>query len=113
MKLSTSALLLGLLAMPSVAFAEGPGTYTARGSNYSGSVVLTQTGASTWQVSWNIEGDRYDGTGVGDSQTLALSFSGKSGSGTALYRANASGGYDGIWAYRNDRKIGNETWTPR
>ncbi len=113
MKLATSALLLGLISIPSIVQAEGPGSYTARGSNYSGSVVLTQTGTGTWHASWNIEGDRYEGTGVGDGQTLALSFSGKSGSGTALYRANGSGGYSGIWAYRNDRKIGNETWIPR
>ncbi len=73
MKLSTSALLLGLVAMPGIVQAEGPGSYTARGGNYSGSVVLTQTGAGTWHVSWNIEGDRYDGTGIGDGKTLAFS----------------------------------------
>lgn len=113
MKPTTFGLVLGLLTMPMAAKAEGPGNYTARGSNYSGSVVLTQTGTGTWHVSWNIEGDRYDGTGVGDGRTLALSFSGKNGSGTALYRSNGSGGYTGIWAYRNDRKVGNETWIPR
>jgi len=113
MKFTTPALLLGLIAVPSVAQADGPGSYTARGGNYAGSVVLTQTGAGTRHVSWNIEGDRYDGTGIRDGKTLAFSFSGKNGSGTALYRANGSGGYSGIWAYRNDRKTGNETWIPR
>jgi hypothetical protein len=113
MKLFASALTVGLLALPLATWAEGPGSYIARGADYSGSVVLSQTGAGTWQASWNIDGDRYEGTGVGDGQTIALSFSGKSGSGTALYRANGTGGYDGIWAYRADRKTGKETWIPR
>ncbi len=113
MRLATAGFAIGLITAPVAAQAEGPGNYTARGSNYAGSVVLTQTGSGTWQVSWNVEGDRYEGTGVGDGKTLAFSFSGKNGSGTALYRANGSGGYSGIWAYRNDRKTGNETWIPR
>lgn len=107
-------LVLGcIVAGAPAAWAGGPGDYNAQGENYSGVAAITQTGKGTWRIRWEIGGETYSGIGIGDGRTLAFSFTGKSGSGTALYVENATGGYDGIWAYRPDKAVSIETLTPR
>lgn len=106
-------LLAGLLAASLPAWAVGPGEYTAQGDNYQGVVAITQTGKGTWRFNWIIGNERYEGTGVGDANVIAISYTSRSGSGTGLYVANAAGGYDGIWAGRNDRSVAGEVLTPR
>lgn len=106
-------LLAGLLVLALPAWAAGPGEYTAQGDNYRGTVAITQTGKGTWRFNWVIGNERYEGYGVGNSNVIAVSYTSRSGSGTALYVANRSGGYDGIWAGRNDRSVAAEVLTPR
>lgn len=106
-------LLAGLMAATTPAWAAGPGEYRAQGDNYQGVVAITQTGKGTWRFNWIIGNERYEGYGVGDSQVIAVSYASRSGSGTALYVSNSQGGYDGIWAGRNDRAVATEVLSPR
>lgn len=106
-------LAAGLLVASLPAWAAGPGEYVAQGETYQGMVTVTQTGKGTWRFNWIIGNERYEGYGVGDANVIAISFTSRAGSGTGLYVANSSGGYDGIWANRSDRAVSGEVLTPR
>ena len=109
------AVLFALLIGTTVAFAADPvGTYTVTGSNpsdgshYRGTVTVTRTG-DTYRVVWKIGNARYEGTGLGDKDFLAVSYASGHSSGLALYGADG-GNWDGVWTYAGSRKVGAETW---
>ena len=108
-----STLLAALIALAAPAWAEGPGDYRAEGDGYKGVASILATGKGTWRISWLIGGERYEGTGIGDGKVLAFSFTSKQGNGTVLYAANGTGGYDGVWAFRNDKTVSYEKLIPR
>jgi hypothetical protein len=105
-----AALLWSVIA----AFAADPvGSYEVQGQNpdgskYSGTVSVRQTG-QTYKVVWQIGNDRYDGTGIGNKDFLAVSYTSGKESGLALYGADG-GNWKGIWTYAGGTKIGAELW---
>lgn len=108
-----AALLAALIAAP--AWAGDPvGRYDVTGkdpgggSEYTGTVVVEKTG-DTYRVTWNIGGERYVGTAIGDSDGMAVSYRSKDQSGLALYGAKGDD-WQGVWTYSGGRQIGIEAW---
>ncbi len=99
--------------------AKGPGKYTVKGVNaeekstYSGTATITKTGENAWKVVSVIDGDKFDGYGIGDEDIIAVTFSGNGSSGVALYVAQDNGGYKGIWAFKGDSKVSAEELIPK
>ena len=106
-----------LLLFAQAAIADPVGQYTVQGTNpgsgspYRGSVTVEQTG-ETFKVTWVDGGEKYVGTGIGDKDFLAVSYTSGKDTGLALYGANG-GGWAGVWTYANGTKIGSEKWTPK
>jgi hypothetical protein len=102
-----------------VALAEGAGKYTISGthikdkSEYQGTATLTQTGHMTWEVVEDIGGDTFEGFGVGDGKTIAVTFATDGSTVVALYLANPDGSYTGIWADEGDKEVSRETLKPQ
>lgn len=120
MKPIVCLLLAGLLAgaVPARAWAEGPGRYDVAGANpggrgaYKGVAQLSQTGRETWHMTWKIGNESFDGFGVGDAKSFAVTFSSGRAQGIALYTAQPDGTYKGVWAGSTDPDAGTETLTP-
>ena len=97
--------------------ADPAGEYHAEGTNpggggaYRGTVSVTKTG-ETYRIVWDIQGQRYVGTGIGNKDFLAVSYRSGNETGLALY-GEESGGWVGIWAYQGGRNLGAERWRRR
>jgi hypothetical protein len=106
-------------AFSTAVLAEGPGKYTVSGTNirdkveYHGTATLTQTGHMTWEVVEDIAGDTFEGFGIGDGKTIAVSFATDGSSVVALYIANPDGSYTGMWADEGDKDVSTETLRPQ
>jgi exonuclease III len=106
-------------ALSTATLAEGPGKYSVSGTNvkdkseYHGTATLTKTGPVTWEVAEDIAGDTFEGFGVGDGKTIAVSFATDGSTVVALYVANADGSYTGMWADEGDKEVSTETLKPQ
>jgi hypothetical protein len=107
-----------LTVLASTAWAGDPvGRYQVQGTNpdgggaYSGTATVEKTG-DTYRVTWNVEGDRYTGTAIGNEKFIAVSYRSREQSGLALYGAEGDG-WEGIWAYSGGNQLGAEKWTRR
>ena len=106
-------------ALSIAALAEGPGKYSVSGTNvkdkseYHGTETLTKTGPVTWEFAEDIAGDTFEGFGVGDGKTIAVSFATDGSTVVALYVANADGSYTVIWADEGDKEVSTETLKPQ
>jgi hypothetical protein len=111
--LSTVAFLFGCGA----ALADPVGTYDCEGTNpgsgsgYKCSVVVERTG-DTYRVTWQVGGDRYVGTGIGNKDFIAVSYRSGNNTGLALYGPDGDN-WLGVWTYADGRQIGAEHWTRR
>ena len=105
-----AALLWSVVA----AFAADPvGSYDVKGQNpdgsgYTGTVTVTRTG-DTFKVIWQVGNEHYDGTGIGNKDFLAVSYTSGNVSGLALYGADG-GNWKGVWTYAGGTKMGAEFW---
>ena len=117
--LSRRLVLAGALAsslIPGLAVAQGPGQYTISGvdprsrESYSGTAQLTKTGEDTWRIVWRIGGQTWNGHGLGDGKVLAVNYSGQGASGVFLMIGKEGGGYEAVWSYTGDTKLGSEEW---
>ena len=103
-----------MLLAATAAFAEPTGEYRVEGTNpggggtYRGTVSVTKTG-ETYRVVWDIQGQRYIGTGIGNKDFLAVSYRSGNETGLALY-GEEGGSWVGIWAYQGGRNVGAERW---
>ena len=108
---------LSLLALSATAIADPVGRYLVEGAEpggggaYTGTVTVDKTG-DTYRVTWEVGGERYSGTGIGNKDFIAISYTSKSESGLALYGADGQN-WKGIWAYSNGRQLGTEAWVRR
>jgi hypothetical protein len=101
------------------ALAEPVGQYEVSGTNpgntsstYHGTVAVQRTG-DTYQVVWVIGGARFTGTGIGNSNFLAVSYRSRNLNGLALYAGQQDGSWQGIWTTDGGTAIGTERWQPR
>jgi hypothetical protein len=111
------AALAAFLLTLTVAMADPVGEYVvegtdaANGNAYSATVTVERTG-DTYRVTWLVGSTRYDGTGIGDKNFLAVSYRSGNVTGLALYGAKGDG-WEGIWAYAGGRRLGTEVWQRR
>ena len=103
------------LALSAIAASADPvgkyqvsGTNPGNGSAYSGEVSVQRTG-DTFKVTWTVGGKRYDGTGIGSSDFIAVSYRAGNDTGLALCAQDGEG-WKGIWAYAGSQKLGTEVW---
>jgi hypothetical protein len=87
---------------------EVTGTNPGSGSSYTGQVTVERTG-DTYKVTWIVAGKRYDGTGIGNADFLAVSYRSGNDTGLALYGQEGDG-WKGIWAYAGSKQLGSESW---
>ena len=107
-----TALLFPLLAEAQPA----SGVYNMAGTNpdgspYTGLVLLQDRGGGTYQVEWNVAGQRISGWGMAQGDALAASYVLDGRVGVVLYR-NAGNAWRGIWSVTGGPP-GTETLTPR
>lgn len=113
-----ASIALALVGAVSPALAKGPGKYAVQGNNsedkssYKGTATITKTGKDSFRVVSVIDGDKFDGYGIGDDDLIAVTFTGNGSTGVALYVAQDDGSYKGIWAFKGDSKISTEQLTP-
>jgi hypothetical protein len=114
MRLAAAAALIACTS--TIAFAAEPvGVYQVQGTNpgntdtrYSGVVSVEKTG-DAYQVIWIVGNQKYEGTGLGNEQFLAVSYQSDDQSGLALYRAEGDG-WVGIWTSTGGTTVGTERW---
>ena len=115
-KLAAASAAIVLSAVTAFA-AEPVGRYSVAGSNpgggsrYSGTVTVERTG-DTYRVTWDIGGQTFVGTGIGNAEGLAVAYRSGNQTGIAIY-ASKGNGWEGVWTYTGGRDIGGEAWTRR
>jgi len=111
--LSTVAFLVGCNA----ALADPVGRYDCEGTNpgkdtgYKCTVVVERTG-DTYSVSWKIGSDSFAGTGIGNKDFIAVSYTSGNQTGLALYAPDGNN-WQGVWTYAGGRRMGTERWVRR
>jgi hypothetical protein len=122
MRRNVSCLLAALATISfgaSPSAAKGPGKYTIAGTNssdgskYEGTTTLSKTGEDSWQVKQEVEGDKFEGYGIGDDDIIAVTFKNGDSAGVALYVSQPDGSYKGVWAFRGDAKVSTEVLKPQ
>jgi hypothetical protein len=99
------------------ALADPVGRYSVAGGNpgggarYSGTVTVERTG-DTFRVTWDIGGQTFVGTGIGNEKGLAVAYRSGNQTGIAIYAANGAN-WEGAWTYTGGREVGGEVWTRR
>jgi hypothetical protein len=98
------------------ALADPVGKYDVEGKNpsgstYSGTVSVEKTG-ETFKVTWNVGGTKYIGTGIGNDEFIAVSYTSGGESGLALFGEQGDE-WKGVWTYAGGTKIGAEVWTKK
>lgn len=115
MRWSVLALGLCLLSSGPALAADPTGRYSVAGTNpdgagrYQGTVEVTRTG-ETYRVVWNVGGQRYVGTGIGNDGLLAVSYQSGRVTGIAVY-AEKGGSWSGPWTSAGGSTTGTERWT--
>jgi len=111
-----AALAVSLSAV--AAFAGDPvGTYSVSGSNpggggaYTGTATVEKTGG-IYKVTWDVAGTHSEGTGLGDSRFLGVSYRTGNNNGLALYSPEGND-WVGVWTYAGGTEVGKEKWTRR
>jgi len=118
MRALSPAFALAFVLSATAAFADPVGHYSVTGTNpggkstYSGEVVVERTG-DTYRVVWDIGNARFVGTGIGNKDFIAVSYSSGNQTGLALYSDDGNGAWAGVWTYAGGKQIGTERWEPR
>lgn len=103
-------------AFPSPAEAQVVGRFSVDGRNpsgtrYAGTASVERTG-DTYRVTWNIDGSRFIGTGIGGDRAIAISYRAGNQTGIALL-VEEDGGFSLVWTYAGGTDLGTETWRRR
>ncbi|WP_426956833.1 hypothetical protein [Muricoccus radiodurans] len=111
-----AAVLTGL-ALAGPAAAQRTGAYSVTGTNpdgssYDGDLLMRQVGLSSWQVRWQVGGNRFEGYGMSSGTTFAIGFTLGDRPGVAIYTILPDGSLTGQWTLIGSSAIGTETLTP-
>ncbi|MGL4239558.1 MAG: hypothetical protein ACRCTI_00455, partial [Beijerinckiaceae bacterium] len=93
MKFAKTALIAAAFTfVASSAMAQMTGQYKVQGQNpdgssYDGTARVEKTG-DTWRVTWNVDGQRFTGTGIGDKDFIAIGYKSGPDTGVALLAKN-------------------------
>lgn len=115
MRALAAVLTFAFVLIAGAALADPVGRYAVSGTNpggdskYSGDVSVERTG-DTYRVVWQVGGQRYVGTGIGDKNFLAVSYRSGDQTGLALYAENDDGTWIGVWTYAGGKQVGTERW---
>lgn len=106
-----------LLFVGAPALAQPVGTFDVQGVDdggdpYTGTVTVTQTG-QTFNVEWRVEDQSFRGVGIFRDGAFSVGFTGEDMTGVAIYRLNASGVWEGVWAFVDQSETHTENWTAR
>lgn len=103
----------------SVAYAAGPegqfivtGTDPGNTGSYGGTVNVVAKGKA-YDVVWKIGNARFTGVGVYTDRDFSVAYYGSNLTGVAVYRQQADGTWNGVWAVKGSGRLGSEVWTPR
>ena len=103
----------------SVAYAAGPegqfivtGTDPGNTGSYGGTVNVVAKGKA-YDVVWKIGNARFTGVGVYTDRDFSVAYYGSNLTGVAVYRRQADGTWNGVWAVKGSGRLGSEVWTPR
>lgn len=111
------AVLLALgIVLP--AAAQRSGLYDITGTNldgstYEGTMQLTQVGAASFRVVWNVGGDIIEGVGMVSGHTFVTAFSVGDQTGLAIYEIRPGDVLEGVWTLVGAFNTGQETARPR
>ena len=117
MKIIRILAILVAFALP--AAAQRSGLYDVSGTNpdaslYSGTLLLTQVGGSSFRITWNVGGNTIEGVGMVSGQTLAVVFDlGENRTAMGMYNLRPSGELSGIWTVIGSQATGTEVARPR
>ncbi|WP_160122052.1 hypothetical protein [Rhodovarius lipocyclicus] len=118
-------LVAALLVLPmlaglgiSPAAAQRSGIYDVRGTNpdgseYTGSLVLQQVGATTFRLTWSVAQNTIEGMGMISGLTFAVVFQLGEQTAMGMYELKADGEMTGTWTVVGSQAIGTETIRPR
>jgi len=118
-------LVAALLALPmlaglgiSPAAAQRSGLYDVRGTNpdgseYTGSLMLQQVGATTFRLTWSVAQNTIEGMGMISGLTFAVVFQLGEQTAMGMYELKADGEMTGTWTVVGSQAIGTETIRPR
>jgi hypothetical protein len=133
MRIRSIAVAFLMLAAPALAWADPTGTFQVKGINpdngqqYGGTVKVVRNG-ETYNVTWNIGGQEYVGTGLGakfigdrfqmgpaspDDTALSVGYISGNSFGMAMYFLQPDGTWQGVWTYAGSNKASAENWLPR
>jgi hypothetical protein len=108
--------LATLVAAP--ALAQRAGNFQVRGTNpdgtdYTGNATMRQVGIVSWQIIWDVGGNRIEGIGMSSGSTFAVTYRIGNVPGMGIYEILADGSMTGQWTAIGSTAIGTETLTPR
>ncbi|MCW8086083.1 hypothetical protein [Sabulicella glaciei] len=111
-----AALLALSLALPAAAQRSGTYDVTGRnpdGTDYTGTLLLTQIGLSTFRVQWVIGQDEIEGVAMVSGLTFATAFTLGEQTGMGIYQLQPDGSLVGVWTTAGAFAQGEETARPR
>lgn len=107
-----------LLAAALPAAAQRSGLYDISGTNpdasmYSGTMMLTQVGGSSFRISWTVGNNTIEGAGMVSGLTLAVVFQLGEQTAMGMYELRPNGELSGIWTVIGSQATGTEVARPR
>lgn len=110
--------LVMLICVAGPALAQRNGLYDVTGTNpdgsaYEGRLVLNQVGIVSWQVVWEVSGDRIEGIGMSAGNVFSVTYQLGQRTGLGIFNVNADGFMSGQWTVFGSSGIGTESLTPR
>ena len=116
MKIIRILAILVALSLP--AAAQRSGVYDISGTNpdaslYSGTMVLTQVGGSSFRITWNVGTNSIEGVGMVSGLHLAVVFQLGDQTAMGMYDLRPNGELSGIWTVIGSQATGTEVARPR
>jgi hypothetical protein len=116
MKIIRILAILVAFALP--AAAQRSGVYDISGTNpdaslYSGTMVLTQVGGSSFRITWNVGNNSIEGVGMVSGLNLAVVFQLGEQTAMGMYDLRPNGELSGIWTVVGSQATGTEVARPR
>jgi hypothetical protein len=119
MKRISSAVILLVFALSGTAFADVAGRYNITGTNFNGSayygtVTVTKTSDSTYNVFWYTGANNSESKGIGmrSGNTFAAGYVLGESVGLVIYDIKSDGSLSGRWTIDGQDGVGTEVWTP-
>ena len=110
------AAVLATFIFVTAAWASPEGEYSVEGTSpggsgkYTGQVTVAKTG-DTFRVTWLVGGTTFMGTGIGNKDSIAVSYMSDDGKTGLAFYGSDGGDWSGVWTYSGGNQMGAEVWT--